>query len=248
MLAGDVDGVVVTHGTDTLEETAYFLTLTVHSEKPVVVVGSMRGSDAVSADGPANLVNAARVAASPEARGRGVLVVLNDEIHCARDVTKTNTLRLDTFRSRTFGPLGTIDRGHVTFHRRDERRHGPDTPFDVSQLAVTDLPRVDIVYVYAGADGTALDANVDHGAKGIVIAAVGAGGVTPAQREAVQRALAKHVVVVIASRTGSGAIADAPPNTIRGDDLLPQKARVLLMLALTRTSDLHEIQRMFETF
>jgi L-asparaginase len=195
VLAHEADGVVITHGTDTLEETAYFLNLTVKSRRPVVVVGSMRPASATSADGPANLLNAARVAASAAAAGRGVLVVLNDEIHAARDVTKTNTLRLDTFRSRSFGPLGTIDGGQVRFYRQVERRHTVDAPFDITRLTPRDLPRVDIEYVYGGADGTAIDAVVGRGARGLVMAATGSGGLTPGQREAIARATAKGVKI-----------------------------------------------------
>jgi L-asparaginase len=248
VLAGEAAGVVITHGTDTLEETAYFLSLTVASPKPVVVVGSMRRPVVLSSDGPANLLNAVRVAASPASRGRGTLVVLNDEIHAARDVTKTNTLSLDTFRSRTFGPLGRIDLDQVRYYRRTERRPWERGGFDVSGLKPSDLPRVDIAYVYAGADGAAIDAFLERGARGLVVAGTGSGGRTTGQREALARALEKDVRVVISSRTGSGVTIAAEPPMIRGDDLVAQKARILLMLALTRTSDPLELQEIFDTY
>jgi L-asparaginase type II len=242
------DAVVLTHGTDTLEETAYFLNLTVKSDRPVVVVGSMRQASALSSDGPANLLNAVRVGAHPHASGRGVLVLFNDEIHPARDVTKTHTLRLDTFRSRTFGPVGVISSGVVQFYRRVERAHTVAAPFDVSTVRAEDLPRVDIVYVYAGADGAGIDANVARGARGIVMAAVGAGGIAPDQRTAIERAQRQGVVVAVTSHTGSGAVRSKPPGGITGDDLVPQKARILLMLALARTQDVDQIQRWFDEF
>ncbi len=248
VLIEQAGGVVITHGTDTLEETAFFLHLTVRSPRPVVLVGAMRQSTAMSADGPENLREAVRVAASPTARGRGVLVVLNDQIHSARDVTKTSTLRLDAFVSRVFGPLGTIDRGQVSFSRRVERRHTVDSEFDVSGLQPSDLPRVDVAYVYAGADGADIDAHAQRGARGVIMAATGAGGLAPGQRDALARATAKGVVVVIASRTGSGAVPAPAEPFITADDLLPQKARILLMLALTKTADRQAIQRIFSTY
>jgi L-asparaginase len=243
----DVDGAVVTHGTNTLEETAYFLHLTLGVDKPVVVTGAMRPSSAISSDGQLNLLNAFKVAASPAARGKGVLVLLNDTIHGARDVTKTNTFRVHTFQSRDAGPLGYADSdGRLIW------QHAPARPYGAfSGLDVSDLPRVDIVLSYAGADGALIDAAVAAGARGIVSAGTGAGRPTPLEDQALDRAVAAGVVAVQASRTGSGRVARAPSLVARGivaaDDLLPWKARILLALALTRTRDIDDIQRMFET-
>jgi len=263
LLAGDAGlaGVVVTSGTDTLEETAYFLDLTVRSAKPVVVVGSMRNPSTLGYEGAANLLEGFRVAASPDARGKGVLVVLNDEINAAREVTKTDALRLNTFQSRPYGVLGVVDADRVVFYRSPAKRHTDASEFDVSGVAK--LPRVDIVLVYQGADGDLINAAVDRGAQGIVVAGAGAGAVSGTQREGEIYAVKKGVIVVTTTRTGSGRIA--PPQRgaggrggetpqlapeeqrrfIAGEDLMPVKARVLLMLALTKTKDPAEIQRMF---
>jgi L-asparaginase len=261
----DLAGLVVTSGTDTLEELAYFLNLTVRSEKPVVVVGSMRNPSTLGYEGAANLLEGFRVAASPEARGKGVLVVLNDEINAAREVTKTDALRLNTFQSRGYGVLGVVDADRIAFYRSVLKRHTSKSEFDVSSLSA--LPRVDVLMVYQGADGDLIKAAVDHGAKGLVVAGAGAGATSGTQQEAINYALKKGVVVVSTTRTGSGRIAppqrrnpNAPPNPnstltpeeqrrrIAGEDLLPVKARVLLMLALARTSDPAEIQRMFSEY
>ncbi len=237
-----------------MEETAYFLDLTVADPRPVVVTGAMRPSDGIGIDGPANLYNAVRVAGDSAARGRGTMVLLNDEIFAARDVTKANTVRPDAFVAPYRGALGVADPERVVFHRMAARA----AVFDLS--GINELPRVDIAYVYTGADGAAIDAFVAAGAKGIVIAGAGRGGITGAQREAVNRALAKGVVVVIGSRAGSGSVSigsgvrgggvtmsSSQPQraTIGTGDLTVQKARVLLMLALTRTSDTREIARIF---
>src|SRR6266851_250416 len=256
-------GLVVTSGTDTLEELAYFLNLTVRSEKPVVVVGSMRNPGTLGYEGAANLLEGFRVAASEEARGKGVLVVLNDEINAAREVTKTDALRLSTFQTRGYGVLGVIDADRAVFYRNVVKRHTAKSEFDVR--SVTRLPRVDVLMVYQGADGDLIKAAVDGGARGIVIAAAGAGAASGTQQAAITYALKKGVLVVTTTRAGSGRIApqrrgpDARPparsvanpltpeelgRRIAGEDLSPVKARVLLMLALARTSDPAEIQRM----
>ncbi|HLY66185.1 MAG TPA: asparaginase, partial [Chloroflexota bacterium] len=245
------DGAVVAHGTNTLEETAYFLNLTLKSDKPVVVTGAMRPSTGLSADGELNLLNAVRIAADPSSRGRGVLVVMNDTIHGARDVTKTNTFRVHTFQSRGTGPLGYSDSdGRVVWYGQTVRRHTLASEFDVSVLA--DLPRVDVVVTYAGADGALIDAAVAAGAQGIVSAGSGAGRPTPAEDQALDRARAAGVIVVQASRTGSGRVARSPRlrarDIVTADDLVPWKARILLALALTRTSDVQDVQRMFEEY
>lgn len=244
-----VDGVVVTHGTDALEETAYFLNLTVRSPKPVVLVGAMRPASAISADGPLNLLSAVRVAASPDSHDRGALVVLNQEINGARDVTKTNTKMVDTFVSRSFGLLGVIDNTSVVFYRRSERRHTHESELDVSGLTPEDLPRVDISYTYNGADGADIDAFVARGARGIVVAGSGAGSTTRGQGEAMRRAADAGVFIARSSHTGSGRVGGGGRGYFVGaDDLVPQKARILLMLALTVTDDGAEIQRIFDTY
>src|SRR4249920_1421924 len=201
----DLSGVVVTSGTDTLEETAYFLDLTVRSEKPVVVVGSMRNPSTLGYEGAANLLEGFRVAASPDARGKGVLVVLNDEINAARDVTKTDALRLGTFQSRGYGLLGVVDSDRVVFYRSLVKRHTAASEFDVS--GIEELPRVDVVMVYQGASGDVIKAIVDQGARGIVIASAGAGATSGTQGQGIQYAIEKGVFVVTSTRTGSGRIA-----------------------------------------
>lgn len=246
----ELAGFVVTHGTATTEETAYFLNLTLKIAQPVVVVGAQRPASAMSTDAALNLVNAVRTAASPKARGMGTLVMLNDEIQAAREVTKTSTLRLQTFRTPDFGLLGQVDADGVNFYRRPVRRVAPDTEFDVA--AVESLPRVDISYAYAGSDGTDVRAFVAAGCAGIVSAGLAPGIAPPDQDAALQDAVEAGVVVVQASRAGSGRVTQRANLTekgfIAGDNLNPQKARVLLMLALTRTRDPAEIGRLFEVY
>ena len=248
-------GIVLTSGTDTLEELAYFLHLTIRHERPVVVVGSMRQPETLGYDGAANLRQAFRVAAEPGSRGRGVLVVLNDEINSAREVTKTDASHLQAFATRRYGALGVTARDRVVYYRRVERRHTAASEFDVDRIPR--LPRVDIVMAYQGASGDLIRAAVDRGADGIVIAGAGAGITSGGQRNAIAYAYETGVFIVIATRTGSGRIApqrpdpeESAPTTTRrlrvsGEDLAPVKARVLLMLALTMTDEVDEIQRMF---
>lgn len=250
LLASDeVDGIVITHGTDTLEETAYFLNLVVKSDKPVVLVGAMRPATAMSADGPLNIFNAVVVAASPQARGKGVLVSLNDTINGARDVTKTSTSAVDTFRSPDLGLLGYVQDGKVLFYKQSTRLHTTRSVFDVSRLEA--LPRVEIVYGYADNSRVMLDAAVAAGAKGIIHAGVGNGSLFDEVKQGLSDAQKKGVVIVRSSRVGSGIVArngEANDDQLRfvvSDTLNPQKARVLLALALTRTSDPAEIQRLF---
>jgi L-asparaginase len=244
----DLAGVVVTSGTDTLEETAYFLHLTVRHDRPVVVTGSMRNPNTIGYEGPANLLAAFRTAADPASRGRGVLVVLNDEVNSARDVTKTDAVRLQTFQSRVFGPLGTVDADRVAYGRDVTRRHTAKSEFDVSSIET--LPRVDVIMTYQGAPGDLIKAAVDNGARGIVIASAGAGATSGTQNEGIQYAIGKKVFVVTSTRTGSGRIAprDGRVFRIAADDLQPVKARILLMLALTRTEDPAEVQRIFTEY
>jgi L-asparaginase len=241
-------GIILVHGTNTLEETAYFLHLVLKTDKPVVVVGAQRPITGLSTDGPLNFVNAVRVATCADASGRGVLVLLNDEIHCARDVSKTNTYRVQTFRALGWGPVGYADPDRIVFHYRSERAHTTATPFTVGMLK--NWPRVDILYSYHGDDGVLVEAALAAGARGLVIAGVGAGS-PGGMRPALDTALARGVVVVRASRTGSGRVLHednaAFPGTIGADDLNPQKARVLLQLALMLTRDPGEIRRFFDT-
>ncbi len=235
-------GAVVTHGTGTLEETAYFLNLTIKSDKPVVVVGAMRPFTAISRDGPFNLLNAVRVAASPDARGFGVMIMLNDEINAARDTTKGNTYRMDTFVARDMGPLGYTDSDRIVFYRKPTYRHTTKSEFDVSRL--TDLPRVDVTYVYQESDATAINAFVAAGAKGIVL--------TDNNDEAIKQGQKQGVVFVKSDRKGSGRVAESEKQASMGivtsDNLNPHKARILLRLALTKTTDPKEIQRMFNEY
>jgi L-asparaginase len=248
----DLAGIVVTSGTDTLEEIAYFLDLAVHSDKPVVVVGSMRNPSTLGYEGAANLLDAYRVAGDAASGGKGVLVVLNDEINAARDVTKTDAHRLDTFQSRGYGPLGIVDADRIVYYREALKRHTSHSEFDVSHLE--SLPRVDVILTYQGASGDLIKAAVDQGAKGVVIAAAGAGATSGTQEEGIRYATDKGVLVVITTRTGGGRIAfrgrgsSGPRLQIQGEDLAPVKARILLMLALTKTQDGSEIQRMFTEY
>ena len=252
-----VAGVVVTSGTDTLEELAFFLNLTVRAARPVVVVGSMRNPSTLGFEGAANLLESFRVAADRNASGRGVMVVLNDEINAAREVTKTDALRLNTFQTRGYGVLGVVDPDRVVFYRRVEKKHTAQSEFDISTL--TTLPRVDVVLTYQGAPGDLIKAAVDAGAKGIVIAGAGAGATSGTQGEGIAYALQKGVFVVTTTRAGSGRIAararaaaaatPAPRDrAVAGEDLAPIKARLLLMLALTRTQSGAEVQRMFAEY
>ena len=245
-----VAGFVIPHGTATLEETGFFLNLTLAVTQPVVLVGAQRPASALGTDAGMNLVNALQVAGAPEARGKGVLAVLNGEIHAARDVVKTSTYRLQTFRSYDFGALGHVDGDGVHFYRSPSRPHMPDTPFAGLDLGA--LPRVDIVYSYAGADGALVDAAVAGGARGIVSAGFAPGSPTPQQRAAFERAAKSGVVVVQCSRAASGRVAPRrrlrESGIVAGEDLSPQKARILLMLALSTTSDICAIQQAFSTY
>jgi L-asparaginase type II len=245
----DVAGIVVTHGTNTLEETAYFLSLTVKSEKPVVVVGAQRPATAMSSDGPYNLYTAVRVAASPEARGMGTLVVMNEQINAARDVMKSSTYRLEAFQSGDLGVLGYVDSDQVVFYRQPLKKHSTDSVFEVSDAS--ELPQVDIVYSYAQASGTMLEALFEAGVDGIVLAGTGAGGNSPGEREAIEkyREAGGEAVIVRSNRTMTGRVLERDGWTkdaglMHSDNLTPQKARILLMLALAHTEDREEIQQL----
>lgn len=251
LLAGDVDGIVVTHGTDTQEETAYFLNLVVKSEKPVVLVGAMRPATAISADGPLNLLQAVAVAGSKDARGRGVMIILNGEINGARDVTKTNTTQVETFRSNDLGFLGYVVGNKPVFYRQTTRKHTANTEFDISGL--TGLPKVEIVYNYVDPSLDALKGILAGNPAGIVSAGSGNGSLFNAFETELAAAAKKGIAVVRSSRVGTGVVTpeekyDGKNNLLAADNLNPQKARVLLMLALTKTKDPKEIARMFRTY
>lgn len=241
-------GIVITHGTATLEETAYFLHLTVKSDRPVVLTGAMRPPTALGSDADLNLLDAIRLAAHPDAAGRGVLTILNNEIQSARDVTKSNAFRVDTFDSRDFGVLGYVDSdARVLFYRAVTRPHTTATPFDVRGRK--DLPRVDIVYSYAGADGVLVDALTDRRPDGMVLVGFGGGSYPAAFLEAGKRAVQAGIPVVLATRSWNGRVVATPKLDDGGflvcDDLMPQKARILLMLALTLAREREAIQEMF---
>lgn len=250
LLHSDVDGIVITHGTDTLEETAYFLNLTVKSKKPVVLVGAMRPSTAISADGPLNLLNAVILAGSKEAVGQGVLVAMNDQINGARDVTKTNTTHVETFRSFELGYLGYLQNNTPVFYKKSVRKHTYDTEFDI--LEVDALPKVDIIYSYINCDSNLALAAVELGTKGIVVAALGHGSLHKDMIPGLAKISAMGIPVVRSSRVGNGIVSrkfwDDDYGFIAGDSLNPQKARILLMLALLKTNKPDEIRRMFSIY
>jgi len=246
--SNDVDGIVITHGTDTMEESAFFLNLTVKTDKPVVMVGSMRPSTAVSADGPLNLYNAVAVAADPKAKGRGVLVVMNDWIHGAHSLTKTSTTAVQTFMSPVRGLVGVSAYGKNDFYTSPEWKHTTQSEFDISQ--VTSLPRVDIIYAYEDMSPALIEASAS-GAKGIVIAGVGNGNMNKASVDAAANAVKKGIVVVRSSRVATGNVGrnveldDDKLGFIASDELNPQKARILLTLALLKNRNPKELQELF---
>jgi L-asparaginase len=248
----EVDGIVVTHGTDTMEETAFFLNLVVKSDKPVVMVGSMRPSTAVSADGPLNLFNAVGVAVDPRSKGRGVLVVMNDWIHGAHSLTKTSTTAVQTFMSPLRGLVGIASYGKNDFYSNPLWKHTTGSEFDIAN--VTKLPRVDILYACADMSPDLIDASVANGARGIVIAGVGNGNMNHASLEAAARAAKKGIVVVRSSRVVTGTVGrnvevnDDEMNLVASDELNPQKSRILLMLALLKPRATTEIQNLFYTY
>jgi L-asparaginase len=243
----EVKGIVLTHGSNTVEETGYFLSLTVKSDKPVVLTAAQRQFSTLSSDSPKNFLQAVRVAVSDDARGKGALVVTNDVINAARDVTKNITYRVDTYDSKDLGALGYVDEDRVTFYRAPMRQTGV---FDVSNRKT--LPRVEIIYTYVGADGALIDAAAAAGAEGVVVAGFPTGSGTPAMDQAMKRAADKGIAVVMTNRGGTGRITDTRAKEKRplifGDNLTAQKARVLLMLALTVTKDPAELQRMFQRY
>jgi L-asparaginase len=245
----EADAIVITHGTDTQEETAYFLDLVVASEKPVVLTGSMRPATAISADGPKNLYDAITVAVSPKSKGRGVLVSFNEGIYDAREVMKLSTTKVNAFGSPNSGPIGQVYDGKVEYYMTSMREVNVKTPFKIT--ADTKLPRVDIVYMYADAPADMIDMLIDKKVDGIVIAGVGNGNFNKAFMDAVKSAVKAGIVVCRASRTPSGRVVledeidDEALGTIVSDDLTPQKARVMLMLGLTKTKDRKQLQKYF---
>jgi L-asparaginase len=249
--SNDVDGIVITHGTDTMEESAFFLNLTVKTDKPVVMVGSMRPSTAVSADGPLNLYNAVGVAIDPKAKGRGVMVVMNDWIHGAHSLTKTSTTAVQTFMSPIRGLIGTANYGKNDFYSTPQWKHTTQSEFDIS--AVTQMPRVDIIFASLDMSPDLIDASA-NGAKGIVIAGVGNGNMNNASVQAAERAVKKGVVVVRSSRVVTGLVGrnveleDDKLGFIASDELNPQKSRILLSLALLTKRTPEQIQKLFSTY
>ncbi|HKX12962.1 MAG TPA: type II asparaginase [bacterium] len=249
---GKVDGIVITHGTDTMEETAYFLNLVSKADIPVVLVGAMRPSTAVSADGPLNLYNAIAVAADPNAKGRGVLLVMNDSIHSAQTLTKISTTAVQTFVSPIRGQIGVTSYGKNDFYRYPDQRFGKKSEFSADGL--TQVPRVDIVYADVDMPADLIDASVERGAKGIVVAGVGNGNMNKAALEASARASKKGVVVVRSTRVATGLVGrnvevnDDELGLVASYNLNPQKSRILLSMALLKTKNLKDIQRIFEQY
>lgn len=252
MRKDDVDGIVITHGTDTMEETAFFLNLAVKGEKPVVMVGSMRPSTAVSADGPLNLYNAVGVAIDPQAKGRGVLVLMNDWIHSAHSLTKTSTTAVQTFMSPLRGLVGIASYGKNDFYNTPVWKHTSASEFDITSVSV--LPRVDVLFACADMSPDLIDSAAANGAKGIVIAGVGNGNMNKASLDAAARAVKKGLVVVRSTRVPTGTVGrnvevnDDELGFIASDELNPQKARILLALALLKAHTPQEIQQMFYTY
>ena len=248
----NVKGVVITHGTDTIEETSYFLNLVAKTDKPIVLTGSMRPATALSADGPLNFFNAVAVAASPESVGRGVLVVLNDWVHGAASLTKTSTTAVQTFMSPLSGLVGTVNYGKIEYNRGPVGRHTSKSEFSLN--GVTALPRVDIIMAHENMDGALIDAAVASGAKGIVIAGVGNGNLTQSALNALAAQAKKGIVCVRASRVAVGRVDrnvevdDNKLGLVASQDKNPQKARVLLRLALLQQRTPADVQRIFEEY
>jgi len=246
----DVDGLVYVQGTNTIEETSYFLNLTVHSDKPIVVTGAQRPFNALSSDAQMNLLDAVRLACAPASRGKGALVAFNGEINAARDVTKTNTYHLQTFRTRDLGLLGYIDPDKIEYYRTPQRRHTTKSEFNLT--GVQTMPYVEVAYIHTGTRAGVANAMVGLGAKGIVIASVGAGAPNGLDKELAEIIKKGSAVVVQSSRVGEGRIVRGnnwyESGMVVADNLSPQKAALLLTLALTKTSNVDDIQRMFDEY
>ncbi|MBW7455168.1 asparaginase [Paenibacillus sepulcri] len=248
------DGVVVTSGTDTMEDIAYFLDLTVQSEKPVVITGAMRPWDVIGTDAPANLYNAIKLAASGKTKWFGTVLMLNDIVQAARDVTKTNAQRLDTFQSPVLGALGYIDQDNISIYRapgRVSKAGKPEwkTPFDLTKISKTDLPQVEIAYAYQDAGAGAINGFIADGAKGIVTAGTGAGGISPKMSAARSEAIKKGILFVTTTRTGSGTMYPSDSDgIIAGDSLNATHARMLLLLSMGFSKDQPTIKKWFATY
>jgi L-asparaginase len=247
----DIAGFVLTHGTNTLEETAFFLHLTVRTDKPVLVVGAQRPSTSISADGLQNLYQAVQAAIAPDSRNRGVMICMNQYLVSAREGSKTSAYKVEAFTARDLGALGVVDPDGVHYYRKPFRRHTVMSEFDIEKI--TKFPRVDVVDSYAAAPRDMVDFLVGKGAKGIVLSGHGAGGSSPGQADAFAEAIKKGVAVVNASRTGSGRVIATAKNLevgiVPGDNLLPHKARILLMLALASgKSSEAELTRIFDQY
>ena len=248
----NADGVIITHGTDSIEESAYFLNLVVKSNKPVVFVGAMRAATSISADGPLNIYNAVSVATSKKSFGKGVLLVMNDEIHKAREVTKSNTTNVATFTSPNSGKIGIVNYGNIEYF--DDKLHTMNSEFSTEDFK--ELPKVDILYAHTTDNGDLVDFCVENGAKGIVIAGMGSGSLYPSVEKALVNAMKKGVVIVRSSRVASGStdmgpgvsLYDEKYDFIAADTLNPQKARILLMLALTKTNEIEKIREIFRLY
>lgn len=246
-----VDGIVITHGTDTLEETAYFLNLTVKGSKPLVLTGAMRPATAISADGPLDLLNAVKTAACREADGQGVMIVMNDIIMAARYATKTSAFKVEAFQAQPYGQLGTIAGGKVYFEAQVKKRHTEQSAFAGKNYDI--LPRVDIIYTHCDDDGVLIEAAVKAGAQGLVYAGSGMGSIHAGAEQALMRAAAHGIAVVRSTRVSEGRVLAANPKWdeagfICGGNLNPQKARILLQLALTCTKDTKKIQEIFDEY
>lgn len=245
-----VDGIVVTHGTNTMAETAYYMNLAVKTDKPIVFVGSQRPWTGLSGDGPRNLYDAVRVAASKDAWNKGVLHCMNQVINPARDVSKTSAYRVHTFKGIDVGAIGFADPDQVKFYREPVRRHTSDSEF--AGIDFPSLPKVEVAYAYRDAPAYIIDAMIANGVKGIVVDGTGAGSATTGQTEAIKRAQEKGIVVVMTARTHGGRVQDTPrrreAKIVPGDNLMPEKARILLQLALTKTSDIQEVTRIFNEY
>ena len=252
LATSQVDGIVVTHGTDTMEETAFFLNLVVKSDKPVVMVGSMRPSTAVSADGPLNLYNAVGVAIDPNAKGRGVLVVMNDWIHGAHSLTKTSTTAVQTFMSPLRGVVGVATYGKNDFYNNPQWKHTVGSEFDITNISK--LPRVDIIFACADMSADLIEASAQKGTKGIVLAGVGNGNVNKASLDVAADVAKQGVVIVRSSRVATGTVGrnvevnDDELGFVASDELNPQKSRILLMLALLKPRTTTEIQKLFQAY
>jgi len=246
------DAVVVTHGTDTMEETAFFLNLVVKSKKPVVLVGSMRPADAVGADGPSNLYNAVATAIDPKSKGRGVLVVMNDEVHAARNVEKKNTTNVETFKSTERGPAALVNTGKLNWFEPSGKKHTTETEFNVQKAE--SLPKVDIIYAYSNMNDELINAAANAGAKGIVIAGVGDGNMSQSALTALEKLAKQGILVVRSTRLSEGVVLrnnevdDDKMGFVASGEFNPEKARVLAMLALTKTKDPKKVQQMFDVY